>query len=329
MHVELDTLVAIYVLTERMKLFIFTIFALSAQVLCQTTIDQYTASSGDSFRNMAVLSNGGLVVGSEEYLYLFDSSLNVTDTIETKTGNRLLLNIVVPELGSSILACQADLCKLHDSSNFSTTYDVEFTSGSDGILGGDRNLLGITDGSSVFVARPNDEDELVRATSKISKLSYTFNSSVLDFALTGAQEESSRFRDRLFLTSFIFEDFLYVVFYLAELRIARLCLDDSGSSSDSLTTYTEAVLDCDTVSTVTPTAATFFELNKEPLLIVTMESLVESSNKICLFNITEINQRMDQKLDDCAHGTGTRNLARDGSEVCPNLSPGQIDVSNN
>ena len=46
-----------------------------------------------------------------------------------------------------------------------------------------------------------------------------------------------------------------------KLHIACLCLDDSGGSGDSLTTYTEAVLDCDTTSTVTPTAATFLELN--------------------------------------------------------------------
>lgn len=283
---------------------------------------------------MVRLGNDSLVAGSKDYLYLLNSSLGVISSRTISPVNRMLLIIDVPEVsGEVVLACQSDECSLHSSGNFSIVHEVDFdiVELDAVLLGGDRGVFSVMSGGSIFVARPNYEPAQV--TSSISKLSYSFSESTLDISLTGSQEETDRFQERTFMTRFIYGGFIYYVFYLQlvnleELRIARHCLDDSGGSSNSLTTYTEAHLQCDTAANAVPTAATFLELNGEPFILLAMKSLVDSSNRICLFNLTEIDQKMDDKLTSCANGNGQLDLQRNSRSNCPMLDQSQIDVGN-
>lgn len=118
------------------------------------------------------------------------------------------------------------------------------------------------------------------------------------------------------MTFFRYQKFVYYVFVVrtnsdTTLQVARVCSNDTGVENNglSLTTYTEAQLVCTGVNPQNVTSATFIESTR----II----LVSGGSMICGFNITEINERMDNKLTSCTNGIGTTNLKRGSTGTCP------------
>ena len=72
------------------------------------------------------------------------------------------------------------------------------------------------------------------------------------------------------------------------------------------------------------TAATFVN-STEPFgvetVILSFEVPTSDTVHICAFNLSEINERMDQKLETCINGSGEAGFTRDEEVPCSTLLP--------
>ena len=307
------------------SLVLFLIISFNNVLQISSTVTQ---KLNDTLRNMLILSDGTILVGSTSRIYKLGSSLAEEMSIAISERNRLLLQINDTGLSADILSCQENGCFLLDSQDLSNTTVVSPTPTSV-LFPGTDDIPGVFVGNrQLFVARDNFQS----IVSSLSKLSYTEVSSgtSLPLSIDGKQRETLQFISREFLTSFQHHGFVYYVFVVTRLgmhlQVARICTDDAGASDSNirvLTTYTEAELQCSEI--VNNVAATFVEYNGEPLILVSV------NNVICSFNVSYIDERMDNKLDNCKNANGLLNLVRDsqGSRTaCPSgFSEEQKNVS--
>ena len=309
------------------SLVLFLIICFNNVLQISSTVTQ---KLNDTLRNMLILSDGTILVGSTSRIYKLGSSLAEEMSIAISERNRLLLQINDTGLSADILSCQENGCFLLDSQDLSNTTVVSPTPTSV-LFPGTDDIPGVFVGNrQLFVARDNFQS----IVSSLSKLSYTEVSSgtSLPLSIDGKQRETLQFISRLFLTSFQYHGFVYYVFVVThhgmDLQVARICTNDTGASDSNirvLTTYTEAELQCSQIVNINDVAATFVEYNGEPLILVSV------NNVICSFNVSYIDERMDNKLDNCKNANGLLNLVRDsqGSRTaCPSgFSEEQKNVS--
>ena len=73
--------------------------------------------------------------------------------------------------------------------------------------------------------------------------------------------------------------------------------------------------------------ATFLEYTGDPIILISGPGI--GSNIICSFNVTLIDEVMDEKLDMCKNGIGQVNLNRDSKSYCPDglsNTPKQVSI---
>ena len=295
-------------------------------VYCQQDIYIYTQNEG-TLRNLLLVGDQ-VIAGSDTKLYRLDAvNLELLETVNITGVNRLLLEINITNHDGDLLACQEEICIFLKSDNLSSEYTVNNPSQQSVLIPGTEDLIGLVMDENISIARENLDGEVVQITSSISKLQYSTSGSSLQLTLIGKQAESQFFTIRTFLTAFIHNLYVYYLFNLGDsspVRIARICAADEGNDN-SLTTYTEARLECQDLDSPDSSSATIAEQNGHPILLI---SEVQSDiNYVCSFNITEIDIMMDEKLDNCVNGIGETNLVRDGLIDCPGgFLPGQKEV---
>ena len=282
---------------------------------------------GQSLRNLLVLNNDVVLVGSNTHLYKLGSTLNEEISLQLSEVNRLLLQINNTSLQEDILSCQESSCLLVGSQTLSNS-NVTSPSLTSVLFPGQEDLSGIFTGNlEFFVARKRISSQ---TSSSITKFSYSTVSN-LQLTIVGEQREAAVFTDRDFLTNFHYNSFVYYVFILrgTSIRVARVCISDPGiadSGERVLTTYTEAELECSGISNSAKSVATFLEYTGDPIILISGPGI--GSNIICSFNVTLIDEVMDEKLDMCKNGIGQVNLNRDSKSYCPDgLSNTQKQVS--
>ena len=286
---------------------------------------------GQSLRNLLVLNNDAVLVGSNTHLYKLGSTLNEEIFLQLSEVNRLLLQINNTNLPENILSCQESSCLLVGSQTLSNS-SVTSPSLMSVLFPGQEDLSAIFTGNlEFFVARKTISRQ---TSSSITKFSYSTVSN-LQLNIVGEQREADIFNyvDRDFLTNFHYNSFVYYVFILhgTSIRVARVCISDPGivdSGERILTTYTEAELECSGISNSAMSVATFLEYNGDPIILISGPGSGIGSNIICSFNVTLIDEVMDEKLDRCKNGIGQRNLNRNIRSPCPDgLSDSQKQVS--
>ena len=286
--------------------------------------------NGQSLRNLLVLNNDAVIVGSNTHLYKLGSTLNEEISLQLSEVNRLLLQINNTNLPEDILSCQESSCLLVGSQTLSNS-SVTNPSLTSVLFPGQEDLSAIFTGNlEFFVARKRISSQTI--SSSITKFSYSTMSN-LQLNIVGEQREANVFTDRDFLTNFHYNSFVYYVFILrgTSIHVARVCISDPGIEETGerfLTTYTEVQLECSGISNSAKSVATFLEYNGDPIILISGPGLAIGSNIICSFNVTLIDEVMDEKLDNCKNGIGQVNLNRNSKSSCPaGLSNSQKQVS--
>jgi len=150
------------------------------------------------------------------------------------------------------------------------------------------------------------------------------------FVQYAEQREPNTFVSREFLSVFPYEGYQYFIVSINnEVHITRLCLSDNGDQPSQLSTFAshfELELKC--ASSESATAATFVN-SPEPfgveMVILAFQVTTSDTFHICVFNLSEINDRMDQKFETCINGSGMSGFRRDRQVPCPTLVQEQIN----
>ena len=311
-------------------------------VLAQSGLTlSYEPQAGQLLRNMMVvqLPDGSekVFVGSSNSLARLSCSLVLENESSLLSLNRMLVEV---EMSGQrrLLTCQVDNCTVFEQSNLGENFEASIPPGplQDRIIPGEQDIAAqYVEGGNRFFAARRPAPPLV--PSIISKLRLE---SDLSINVIGSHEEDNRFRDRTFLHSFSNGLFVYFVFKLQvdsstvmQLRITRICKDDDGDNDRELTTYTEALLECDETPEQASDdyfSATSVNMSGSIFIVSARYNETQNVNKLCLFSLGEIDQAMDLKLNNCRDGMGKTLLKRDSNidnSDCPTFSdPAQIEV---
>ena len=318
-----------------MSFSLFFLVIVTARVGSQTMITQ-GLNNDDSLRNMLLVGDSVLVGSSTNIYRLNSSTLEVLNSINVTGLNRLLISVEDTGLGGDVLSCQKEECILLDSTSLTKTSVSILNIIPNVLIPGDQDLTGVvaTSNTSLFIARENFVgDSNNRIASSISKLTYTPNNEELELSLVGSQVEDSLFTKRRFLTVFKTDDYVYHMYDLVDatnnLRLSRTCVTDPGSGNSlDLATFTEATLQCSGVSSETVSSATTVTIDGHLMVLINLFT-ENDKNEICSFNVSIINEAMDNQLEMCKNGDGMLGLERTGSSNnCPSgLSESQKKVS--
>ena len=299
---------------------------------------QFTVNE-EKLRNLLLVGKN-VLAGSERNLYRLDyQNLTLKQSVELSRINRLLLKLNDTGSSGDVLSCQNDTCSLFSSDDLTTKIPVTIPNNNptapNSLIPGEEDLVGIIAiDQSFYVARENlvgNED----IPSAISRIAYVTVDNNLELSLSLKLSEGSIFTERKFLVTFGENDFVYVVYELSEenkavdrLRIGRVCKNDTGNGGDTISTYTEAKLECEGGSA--SSSASVVTIDGYLMVLVAENSGSGSTNNvICSFNVSEINQAMNDKLNCCKNGEGKIDLERQGTKGggCPTmLSQSQKEV---
>ena len=301
---------------------------------------QFTVNE-EKLRNLLLVGKK-VLAGSERNLYRLDyQNLTLEQSVELSRINRLLLKLNDTGSSGDVLSCQNDTCSLFSSDDLTTKIPVTIKilsdnqTASNALIPGEEDLVGIAIDQSFYVARENRlgiED----IASAISRITYVTVDNNLELLVSLKLSEDSIFTERKFLVTFRENDFVYFVYELPEesevfdrLRIGRMCKNDTGNNGNIITTYTEAKLECEGGSA--SSSASVVTIDGYLMVLVAENSGSGSTNNvICSFNVSEIDQAMNDTLNCCKNGEGKINLERQGTKdggECPTmLSPSQKKV---
>ena len=314
-------------------------------------------SSNENLRNI-VLTDSHVVVGSTSALYRLNLSLSERQQTRTLSSpNRMLVGDPDGTYSDSVLECGNSGCSL---SRISDLADIRWEVSSGVVISATDEVVGI------FAAGPNGTSSLhigertipqPARRSSISKgdLVNVDSSGGYQFDPYAYQDEAIDTRQREFLTSFKFQNFVYFVFRIdhmftsgSEIRLVRFCQEDRGgfdlgnNERPLFASRYEVVLDCQSsngngiLMATAGYSATFID---SPAPFGTESVLVSFGNFIgmggsatqytsCAFNLTLINDLMQRKYDTCiaggVMGDDKVGFVRDGQQVCTAFSPQQL-----
>ena len=288
-------------------------------------------SSSEQLRNALVVPTSGgdtVYVGSSTSLYSLNQTLSLQAVFTPLSSfNSMLLDV---EQADRLLACQSDRCLLLNATSLQNNQSVGNPTPARLLLvsGEDNEVVLISSDSSgamFFVGKataPNRGDPLVSA---ISKFSLTLAGSPAIRTVANL-DENSVFLARSFFTSFHKNGFVYFVFSIVtqqrrEMRIARICSNDAGTSDGGFSTYSEVLLNCadngGSPLSGTYYAATIHDEEDNARVLLALHQAPQSISYICSYNLSAIDAAMEDALTKCTNGMGMLNLIRQGTSSCP------------
>ena len=315
------------------------IYCLALHTVCQTDAAFCPLSPGEAFRNI-ILGDSYVLIGSSNSLYrLNPGSLSLEDRRQLGSVNRLLVTDPGGTYNGSVLSCEEQVCALTPINNLT---DIRWQV-SDGLVRAEtKNVIGI------FAPGANGTSSLTFGEQQSTTLQSSIRKGNLNnvdipgssvFNRFATQNELSMFLPREFLATFTDEIFIYLVVRIGidnsvgiqadQMRVVRFCKDDPGSR-EQFVSHFELVGECSGLSSSTtniPTAATYVGANSAfgtATLLVTFMGDGETTQRMCAYNISTINDLMTQKFSDCLDGDGRRGFEREVQDNCPmGLSPTQ------
>ena len=271
-----------------------------------------------------------VIMGSSSGLYRLSHDLVEVESVMINSPNRLLVADRSRDrmFGGGVLACGSPRCTLSPVNMLS---DIVWEGR---ILSpGETNVLAafslVNDGtlSVTFGTRRNRDTP---STITRGSLLNAFRSPPYTFSEYAVQMETTTMQ-REFLAVFSSQSYQYFVANIDnEATITRLCLSDNGnqpSPNSSFASHFELELQC--AGSEAATAATFVN-STEPFgvetVLLSFEVPTSDTVHICAFNLSEINERMDQKFEMCINGSGEAGFTRDEEIPCSTLLP-NVSVS--
>ena len=303
------------------KLLLCTLLHVAA-VSCLSFCPQ---NSVETLRNV-VVTNDTVIVGSTSALYRLTIDLVEVESVMTNSPNRLLVADRSRDgmFGGGVLACGSLRCTLSPVNMLSNNVwrGRILNRGRTKILAA---FSLVNDGTlSVTFGTRRNQDTLSTITR--GSLLNAFGSPPYTFSEYAVQTEPSAVQ-RVFLAVFSSQGYQYFVASIDnEATITRLCLSDNGNqpspSNSSFVSHFELELQC--AGSEAATAATFVN-STEPFGVETvlLSFAVPTSDTvhICAFNLSEINELMDQQLEMCINGSGDAGFTRDEEIPCSTLLP--------
>ena len=283
-------------------------------------------NSMETLRNV-VATEDNIFVGSTSALYRLTHELVEVESVMLNRTNRLLVADRSGDgmFGGGVLACGSPRCTL---SSVDLLSDIVWEGR---ILNpGETNVLAafslVNDGTlSVTFGTRRDQNRGTPSTITRGSLLNAFRSPPYTFSEYAVQMETATVQ-REFLAVFSSQGYQYFVANIDnEALITRLCLSDNGnqpSPNSSFASHFELELEC--AGSEAATAATFVN-STEPFgveaVLLSFEVPTSVTVHICAFNLSEINERMDQKLETCINGSGDAGFTRDEEAPCSTLLP--------
>ena len=274
-----------------------------------------------------MVTNDTVIVGSSSALYRLTLGLVEVESVILNRTNRLLVADRSRDgmFGGGVLACISPRCTLSPVNMLSNTV------WEGRILNPEiRNALAafslVNDGTlSVTFGTRQDQNRGTPSTITRGSLLNAFGSPPYTFSEYAVQREPLTVQ-REFLAVFSSQGYQYFVASIDnETTITRLCLSDNGnqpSPNSSFASHFELELQC--AGSEAATAATFVN-STEPFdvetVLLSFEVPTSDTVHICAFNLSEINERMDQKLETCINGSGVAGFTRDEERPCSTLLP--------
>ena len=271
------------------------------------------------------MTEDNIIVGSTSALYRLTIDLVEVESVMLNSQNRLLVADRNRDgmFGGGVLACGSPRCTL---SPVDQLPDIVWEGR---ILNpGDTNVLAafspVNDGT-LSVTFGTRQDQNNPSTITRGSLVNVFSSPPYTFSEYAVQMEPPTVQ-REFLAVFSSQGYQYFVASIDnEATITRLCLSDNEnqpSPNSSFASHFELELQC--AGSEAATAATFVN-STEPFgvekVLLSFEVPTSDTVHICAFNLSEINERMDQKLETCINGSGVAGFTRDEEVPCSTLLP--------
>ena len=310
----------INVMTKMSKLLVCVLLYVAA-VSCLSFCPQ---NSMETLRNV-VVTEDNIFVGSTSALYRLNHELVEVESMILNSQNRLLVADRSGDgmFGGGVLACGTPRCTL---SSIDLLSDIVWEGR---ILNpGRANVLAafslVNDGTlSVTFGTRRDQNRGTPSTITRGSLLNAFRSPPYTFSEYAVQRESLTVQ-REFLAIFSTKGYQYFVANIDnKTTITRLCLSDNGnqpSPNSSFASYFELKLQCN--GSEAASAATFVN-STEPFgvetVLLSFEVPTSDRVHICAFNLSEVNERMDQKLEACINGSGDAGFTRDEGVPCSTL----------
>ena len=274
-------------------------------------------NSKETLRNV-VVTNDTVIVGSSSALYSLTHDLVEVESMILNSPNRLLVADRSRDemFGGGVLACGSPRCTLSPVNMLS----VILWEGR--ILNpGRTNVLAafslVNDGtlSVTFGTRrhKNNPSTITRGS-----LLNAFRSPPYTFSEYVVQRELSTV-ERVFLAVFANQGYQY---FVVDIDDQATITRNRPSCNGSFASHFELKLRC--AGSEAATAATFVN-STEPFgvetVLLSFEVPTSDTVHICAFNLSEINERMDQKLETCINGSGDAGFTRDEEIPCSTLLP--------
>ena len=281
----------------------------------------------ENLRNVVIAGNN-VIVGSSSTLYRLTPDMVEVESVMLDSPNRLLVANQTSSV-EAVLACGSLSCSLSPSNDLSEIFweGPILDPGESNVLAAlsltNEGTLSVTYGTRQSPSRPT--------TITRGSLLNSFQSPPYTFSEYAEQREPSTSVMREFLAVFSHENYQYFVVNVnSRVHITRLCLTDNGNQPSLFGTFAshfELELRC--ANSESATSATFVH-STEPFgvetVVLTFQVPTSDTFHICTFNLTEINERMDQKFETCINGTGNVGFQRNGQDPCPNFQPEQINA---
>ena len=326
----------INVMTKMSKLLVCVLLHVAA-VSCLSFCPQ---NSMETLRNV-VVTEDNIIVGSSSALYRLTHELVEVESVMVNRPNRLLVADRSRDgmFGGGVLACGSPRCTLSPVNMLSdivwegrilnsgeTNVLAAFSLVNDGTLsvtfGTRRHKNQRTKPNQNNQTKPNQNNP---STITRGSLLNAFRSPPYTFSEYAAQRETTTVQ-REFLAVFSSQGYQYFVANIDnKTTITRLCLSDNGnqpSPNSSFASHFELELQC--AGSEAATAATFVN-STEPFgvetVLLSFEVPTSDTVHICAFNLSEINERLDQKLETCINGGGVAGFTRDEEIPCSTLLP--------
>ena len=286
----------------------------------------YSPSDSNEILRNIIVTDSNVLLGSSDGLYRLSLDLQQQQRRQLDTPNRLLVTDPNGTYAESVFTCGTSTCSL---SNIQDLSDIRWQVSS-GVVGPDiENIAGI------FAPGPNGTSSLtfgqrehsvnifaVDTSSSIKKGDLiSVNSPGNDsFGAFAQQDENDNLRERRFLATFSYKNYVYFVTTLqlsadeVEIRVFRFCHEDQGITGPIplFASRYEIVLQCspEDVNDIVGYSATFVEsvepFGTESILLGVVGTAMNDHivNYACNYSLDEINRQINKTLEACLGGPG-------------------------
>ena len=281
----------------------------------------------ENLRNVVIAGNN-VIVGSLSTLYRLTPDMVEVESVMLDSPNRLLVANQASSV-EAVLACGSLSCSLSPSNDLSEIFweGPILDPGESNVLA----ALSLTNDSTLSVTYGVKQSLNKPSTITRCSLFNSFRSPPYMISPYAEQREPDISVMREFLAVFSHENYQYFVVNVnSRVHITRLCLTDNGNQPSSFGTFaSHFVLELRCANSESANSATFVDSTGPfgvETVVLTFQVPTSDAFHICTFNLTEINERMDQKFETCIDGSGNVGLQRSGESPCPIFWPEQTDA---